>query len=195
MFLNQPVYQQRDIRLFLPQTVRFQMKSEKKRIMQALDLEEEEWDQFANGIAQLAAQRERKPKDFKLFQVGPGKSMLINHHFRCLPSSRIATHPAIDRTNINSVWKVVASCFLNKHSPCSHGEASQHSKLEDFQWDQTRSQGFQTGITSRITGSLNNRARPDYRPVILPAMTFLVVWSRHGCVTQAPNNNSKETLL
>ncbi|KAL0027358.1 hypothetical protein WJX79_004098 [Trebouxia sp. C0005] len=37
--------------------------------LQALDLEEEEWDQFANGIAQLAAQRERKPKDFKVFQA------------------------------------------------------------------------------------------------------------------------------
>ncbi|DBA87294.1 TPA: hypothetical protein ACH3X1_004352 [Trebouxia sp. C0004] len=37
--------------------------------LQALDLEDEEWDQFANGIAQLAAQRERKPKDFKLFQA------------------------------------------------------------------------------------------------------------------------------
>lgn len=37
--------------------------------LQALDLEEEEWDQFASGVAQLAAQRERKPKDFKLFQA------------------------------------------------------------------------------------------------------------------------------
>ncbi len=45
--------------------------------MQALDLEEEEWDQFANGIAQLAAQRERKPQDFKLFQVGPSSSKLV----------------------------------------------------------------------------------------------------------------------
>ncbi len=45
--------------------------------MQALDLEDEEWDQFANGIAQLAAQRERKPKDFKLFQVGLSNSMVI----------------------------------------------------------------------------------------------------------------------
>ena len=40
---------------------------------QALDLEEEEWEQFANGIAQLAAQRERKPKDFQAFQVRPTK--------------------------------------------------------------------------------------------------------------------------
>ena len=45
--------------------------------MQALDLEEEEWDQFANGIAQLAAQRERKPQDFKLFQVDPCNSKLV----------------------------------------------------------------------------------------------------------------------
>lgn len=45
--------------------------------MQALDLEEEEWDQFASGVAQLAAQRERKPKDFKLFQAGPSKSMRV----------------------------------------------------------------------------------------------------------------------
>jgi len=44
--------------------------------MQALDLEEEEWDQFASGIAQLAAQRERKPKDFKLFQAGHSNTMV-----------------------------------------------------------------------------------------------------------------------
>ena len=37
--------------------------------MQALDLEEEEWEQFASGIAQLAEQRERKPKDFEAFKV------------------------------------------------------------------------------------------------------------------------------
>ncbi|KAL0051819.1 hypothetical protein WJX82_002667 [Trebouxia sp. C0006] len=37
--------------------------------LQALDLEDEEWEQFASGIAQLAAQRERKPKDFKVFQA------------------------------------------------------------------------------------------------------------------------------
>ena len=62
--------------------------------MQALDLEEEEWDQFASGVAQLAAQRERKPKDFKLFQAGPGNSMLviiiliiiINIFGACLPA-------------------------------------------------------------------------------------------------------------
>lgn len=57
--------------------------------MQALDLEDEEWEQFANGIAQLAAQRERKPKDFKVFQVGPGKSMpvSINIIIIIIPSS------------------------------------------------------------------------------------------------------------
>ncbi len=45
--------------------------------MQALDLEDEEWDQFANGIAQLAAQRERKPKDFKIFQACLKNTMVI----------------------------------------------------------------------------------------------------------------------
>ncbi len=38
-------------------------------LVQALDLEEEEWEQFANGIAHLAAQRERRPKDFQIFKV------------------------------------------------------------------------------------------------------------------------------
>jgi len=101
--------------------------------MQALDLEDEEWDQFANGIAHLAAQRERKPKDFKLFQVGPIHSMHHHHHhhFRCLLSSRTAGHALTDRTNVTPVWKAVASCFLNKHSSCSPGEAGEHSKLED----------------------------------------------------------------
>ena len=37
--------------------------------LQALDLEEEEWEQFAEGIAELAAKRERKPKDFEAFKV------------------------------------------------------------------------------------------------------------------------------
>lgn len=37
--------------------------------MQALDLEQEEWEQFADGIARLAEQRERKPKDFEAFKV------------------------------------------------------------------------------------------------------------------------------
>ena len=36
---------------------------------QALDLEGEEWDQFAEGIASLAAASEKKPAQFKLFQV------------------------------------------------------------------------------------------------------------------------------
>ena len=38
-------------------------------VLQALDLDEEEWEQFASGIAHLAQQRERKPKDFEAFQV------------------------------------------------------------------------------------------------------------------------------
>ena len=59
--------------------------------MQALDLEDEEWEQFASGIAQLAAQRERKPKDFNVFQVGPGQSMLVSINMiiisgACLPA-------------------------------------------------------------------------------------------------------------
>ena len=37
--------------------------------VQALDLEEEEWEQFASGIARLAEQQERKPKDFEAFKV------------------------------------------------------------------------------------------------------------------------------
>ncbi|KAL3153111.1 hypothetical protein ABBQ38_012130 [Trebouxia sp. C0009 RCD-2024] len=37
--------------------------------LQALDLEEEEWEQFASGIARLAEQRERKPKDFEAFKA------------------------------------------------------------------------------------------------------------------------------
>lgn len=37
--------------------------------LQALDLEEHEWEQFAEGIAQLATKQERKPKDFQAFKV------------------------------------------------------------------------------------------------------------------------------
>ena len=37
--------------------------------LQALDLEEEELEKFAEGIAQLAASRERHPKDFEAFKV------------------------------------------------------------------------------------------------------------------------------
>lgn len=37
--------------------------------LEALDLQEEEWEQFSDGIARLASQRERKPKDFEAFQV------------------------------------------------------------------------------------------------------------------------------
>lgn len=40
----------------------------------ALDLEEDEWEQFADGIAHLAAQRERKPTDFQVFKVGTASS-------------------------------------------------------------------------------------------------------------------------
>ena len=37
--------------------------------LEALDLEEDEWEQFTEGIARLAAERERKPKDFEAFKV------------------------------------------------------------------------------------------------------------------------------
>lgn len=36
---------------------------------QALDLEDNEWDQFADGIANLATSNEKKPHHFKSFQV------------------------------------------------------------------------------------------------------------------------------
>ena len=37
--------------------------------MQAMDLSEEEYATFAQGIADLAAERERNPSDFEQFQV------------------------------------------------------------------------------------------------------------------------------
>ena len=40
--------------------------------LQGLDLEDHEWEQFTEGIAQLATKQERKPKDFEAFKVGPG---------------------------------------------------------------------------------------------------------------------------
>ena len=82
--------------------------------MQALDLEDEEWEQFASGIAQLAAQRERKPKDFKVFQVGPGQSMLVSINMTiisgaCLPAGlqSVPKRASIEKTNTTPVWKVV----------------------------------------------------------------------------------------
>ena len=81
--------------------------------MQALDLEDEEWEQFASGIAQLAAQRERKPQDFKVFQVGPGRSMLVSINMiiisgACLPAG------------LQSVPKRAKACLNrgDKHYPC-----------------------------------------------------------------------------
>lgn len=35
---------------------------------QAMDLSEDEYEAFGSGIAALAAQRERKPRDFEAFQ-------------------------------------------------------------------------------------------------------------------------------
>ena len=55
--------------------------------LQALDLEEHEWEQFAEGIARLATKQERKPKDFEAFKV------CARHHtlaVNCWLCSRVA---------------------------------------------------------------------------------------------------------
>ena len=51
--------------------------------LEALDLEEDEWEQFTEGIARLAAERERKPKDFEAFKVIEQNESGVHH----LPSA------------------------------------------------------------------------------------------------------------
>ena len=45
--------------------------------MQALDVEEGEWANFAAAIAELATKNEKKPDGFKNFQVNHDKLSLI----------------------------------------------------------------------------------------------------------------------
>ncbi|KAA6426205.1 MAG: Pentatricopeptide repeat-containing, partial [Trebouxia sp. A1-2] len=109
--------------------------------LQALDLEEEEWDQFANGIAQLAAQRERKPKDFKVFQAGLDCSMFI--------------------FNIN-----VIACFqawLEQHGPVEALIDGANVALYGQNWERG---AFSFGQIKGVMDQLG-RTHPDLHPLMM----------------------------
>ena len=77
-------------------------------LLQALDLEEEEWEQFADGIAHLAQQRERKPKDFEAFQVS---GVCLCQHISLVCCTQSSLHIQEGHTGLTAVLHIASTVW------------------------------------------------------------------------------------